>query len=72
MAQYHFAKRYGLEKQSKGWTVDLVKIANSSFQLWELRNACCHGHDDASKQQSIYEQTHREVCCLYLLQPMVL
>jgi hypothetical protein len=56
-----------------GWTVDLVKMmANLSFQLWELRNTCRHGHDDASKQQSIYEQTHREVRCLYLLQPMVL
>jgi hypothetical protein len=55
------------------WTVDLIKMmANSSFQLWELRNTCRHGHDDASKQQSIYEQTHREVRCLYLLQPMVL
>jgi hypothetical protein len=53
--------------------VDLVKMmANSSFQLWELRNTCRHGHDDASKQQSIYEQNHREVRCLYLLQPMVL
>jgi hypothetical protein len=71
--QYHFAKRYGVVKQSKGWTVDLVKImVNLSFQLWELRNTCRHGHDDASKQQSIYGQTHREVRCLYLLQPMVL
>jgi hypothetical protein len=53
--------------------VDLGKLmANSSFKLWELRNTCCHGHDGASKQQSIYEQTHREVRCLYLLQPMVL
>jgi hypothetical protein len=47
-------------------------MANSSFQLWELRNTCRHGHDDASKQQSIYEQTHCEVRGLYLLQPMVL
>jgi hypothetical protein len=73
LVQYHFAKRYGMVKQSEGWTVDLVKMmANSSFQLWELRNTCRHGHDDASKQQSIFEQTHREVRCLYLLQPMVL
>jgi hypothetical protein len=73
LVQYQFAKRYGMVKQSEGWTVDLVKMmANSSLQLWEIRNTCRHGHDDASKQQSIYEQTHREVRCLYLLQPMVL
>jgi hypothetical protein len=73
LVQYQFAKRYGLVKQSEGWTVDLVKMmANSSFQLWELRNTCRHGYDDASKQQSIYEKTHRKVRCLYLLQPMVL
>jgi hypothetical protein len=71
LVQYHFAKqRYGLVKQSEGWTVDLVKMmANSLFQLWELRNTCRHGHDDASKQQSIYEQTHRKVNCLYLCSP---
>jgi hypothetical protein len=59
LVQYHFAKCYELVKQSEGWTMNLVKlIANSSFQLWEvqLRNTGRHGHDDASKQQSKYEQ----------------
>jgi hypothetical protein len=73
LVQYQYAKCYGLVKQSEGWILDLVKLmAHSLFKLWELRNTCRHGHDNASRQQSIYKQTHCEVHCLYLLQPMVL
>jgi hypothetical protein len=71
--QYMHAKRYGLVKQSEGWVRDLIKLmANSPFQLWELRNQCRHGHDNATRQQSMSEQAHREIRCLYLLQPQVL
>jgi hypothetical protein len=71
--QYVHAKRYGMTKQSEGWVLDLIKLmANSSFQLWELRNQCRHGHDDATRQQSMYEQVHREIRCLYLMKPQTL
>jgi hypothetical protein len=45
--QYQHAKRYGMVKQSDGWMLGLIKLmANLSFQLWELRNQCRHGHDN--------------------------
>jgi hypothetical protein len=71
--QYQYAKRYGMLKQSEGCMLGLIKLmANLSFQLWELRNKCRHGHDHASKQQSLYEQAHREIRCLYQLKSLVL
>jgi hypothetical protein len=54
--QYQHAKRYRMVKQSEGWMLGLIKLmANSSFQLWELRNQCRHGHDNATAQQSMHE-----------------
>jgi hypothetical protein len=71
--QYIHAKRYGMKKQSEGWVCSLIKLmANMSFQLWELRNKCRHGHDEATRQQSVHEQTQREIRCLYLLKPHTL
>jgi hypothetical protein len=71
--QYQYAKRYGLIKQSEGWVLGLIKLmANSLFQLWELRNQCRHGHDNATRQQSLAEQAHREIRCLYQLKPLTL
>jgi endonuclease/exonuclease/phosphatase family metal-dependent hydrolase len=71
--QYQFAKRYGLVKESEGWVTALIKfMATASFQLWELRNKCRHGHDTATRQQSLHEQTHREIRCLYQMHPYVL
>jgi exonuclease III len=71
--QYRYSARYGLKKVSEGWTLTLIKLlANSSFQLWEIRNQCRHGHDDATKQQIIHDQVHREIRCLYILRPQTL
>jgi hypothetical protein len=71
--QYQYAKRYGMVKQSEGWLLGLIKLmANASFQLWELRNQCRHGHDNATRQQSMHEQAHREIRCLYQLKPLTL
>jgi hypothetical protein len=71
--QYQYAKRYGLIQQSEGWVLGLIKLmANSSFQLWELRNQCCHGHNNATRQQSLSEQAHRKIRCLYQLKPLTL
>jgi hypothetical protein len=71
--QYQHAKCYGMVKQSEGWMLGLIKLmANSSFQLWELRNQCRHGHDNATRQQSMHDQAHREIRCLYQLKNLTL
>ena len=71
--QYFYAKRYGLLKASEGWIITLIRLlANASYRLWEIRNDCRHGKDDATKRQALQEQTHREIRCIYLLQPAVL
>jgi hypothetical protein len=71
--QYCHSKRYGSTKVSEGWTLTLIKLlANSSFQLWEIRNQCHHGHDDATKQQIIHDQVHHEIRCPYILRPQTL
>jgi hypothetical protein len=60
--QHQHAKRYGMVKQSEGWMLGLIKLmANLSFQLWELRNQCRHGHDSATRQQSMHDQAHRKI-----------
>jgi hypothetical protein len=71
--QYQYAKRYRMTKQSEGWMLGLIKLmANASFQLWELRNQCRHGHDNTTRQQSMHEQAHRKIQCLYQLKPLTL
>jgi hypothetical protein len=47
-------------------------MANLSFQLWEMRNQCRHGHDNATRQQSMHDQAHREIRCLYQLKNLTL
>ena len=71
--QYYISKREGTLKESEGWTLKLIKLmANSSFQLWEIRNGCRHGIDEVTQQQSKRDQAHRELCCLYALREQVL
>jgi hypothetical protein len=71
--QYRHTKRYNLQTDAEGWLGKLVKLmANSSFRLWELRNGCRHGTDDATKQQAKKDQAHRELRCLYLQRENVL
>ena len=47
-------------------------MAHSSFQLWEIRNGCRHGADEAAQQQAKQDQAHRELRCLYELRESTL
>jgi hypothetical protein len=71
--QYAYARRYNLLDKSKQWQTALVRfLAHSSQRLWQICNGCRHGIDAATQAQVAQEQTHREVCCLYHLQGVVL
>jgi hypothetical protein len=47
-------------------------LANASFRLWEIRNGCRHGIDNATKSQAQSEQTQREIRCLFELRKRIL
>jgi hypothetical protein len=71
--QYVYAKRYQLLEVSQNWQVGFIRaLANASFRLWEIRNGCRHGIDNATKTQAQSDQTQRELRCLYELRERVL
>ena len=71
--QYRYARQFNLLKTSEGWLITLVKLlANSSFQLWDIRNGCRHGSDPISIAQAAQVQAHRELRTMYHLHDAVL
>jgi hypothetical protein len=71
--QFIYASRYNLLKASEGWTIRMIRLmATSSFRLWEIRNGCRHGYDEATKAKAKLDQAHREVRALYSFRGQVL
>ena len=72
-AQYRYAKRFNLVDASKHWITKLIRLfANSTFEIWEIRNGCRHGIDTAAKQLAKQQQAHRELRCMYTFKNQVL
>jgi hypothetical protein len=68
-----YASKYNLIKASEGWVIRMIRLmATSSFRLWEIRNGCRHGHDEATKAKAKLDQAHREVKALYSFHGQVL